>query len=143
VRSATLTFTRVIPISAHGGNARPVTRAVRRLHGEGREVRAWAPRWDGDAHAGRTETSVMLALAPHLVRLHAAQAGNTAPIQDLLPRLREAGLSAVTANGVLGDPAGAHASEGETLVRRAAAELAAPVNSWRGGSRTETPDRLP
>ena len=124
VRSATETFPRVLLVSAHGGNAQPVTRAVRRLRGEGRSVLAWAPRWDGDAHAGRTETSVMLALAPHRVRLDAAQAGNTSPVRDLLPRLREGGLAAVTANGVLGDPAGANAEEGDMLLRRAAAELA-------------------
>ena len=124
VRSATETFPRVLLVSAHGGNAQPVTRAVCRLRGEGRSVLAWAPRWDGDAHAGRTETSVMLALAPHRVRLDAARAGNTSPVRDLLPRLREGGLAAVTANGVLGDPAGANAEEGDTLLRRAAAELA-------------------
>ncbi|MER7986137.1 mycofactocin biosynthesis peptidyl-dipeptidase MftE [Streptomyces noursei] len=124
VRSATATFPRVLLVSAHGGNARPVTRAVQRLRAEGRHVLAWGPRWGGDAHAGRTETSVMLALAPHLVRLEAAQAGNTAPLRTLLPHLREAGLSAVTANGVLGDPGGANALEGRLLLQRAAAELA-------------------
>lgn len=129
VRSATQTFPHVVLVSAHGGNAQPVTRAVRRLRGEGRSVLAWSPRWDGDAHAGRTETSVMLALAPHRVRLEAAQAGNTSPIQDLLPRLLEAGLAAVTTNGVLGDPAGANAKEGEALIQRATAELAQLVIS--------------
>ncbi|MEV5084160.1 creatininase family protein [Streptomyces sp. NPDC056159] len=54
VRSAALTSRQVILVSAHGGNAQPVTRAVRRLRSEGRNVLTWAPRWDGDAHAGRT-----------------------------------------------------------------------------------------
>lgn len=124
VRSATVTFPRVVLVSAHGGNAQPVTRAVRRLRAEGRQVLGWGPRWGGDAHAGRTETSVMLALAPHVVRMEAARAGNTAPVHTLLPRLRQAGLSAVTANGVLGDPAGANADEGRLLIQRAVAELA-------------------
>ncbi len=129
VRSATQTFSEVVLVSAHGGNAQSVTRAVRRLRAERRSVLAWSPHWDGDAHAGRTETSVMLALAPHRVRLSAAQAGNTSPIQDILPRLRQGGLAAVTANGVLGDPAGANAKEGEALIRRATAELAELVIS--------------
>ncbi|MGW4561220.1 mycofactocin biosynthesis peptidyl-dipeptidase MftE [Streptomyces sp. NPDC004561] len=132
VRSATLTFPRVVLVSAHGGNAQPVTRAVGRLRGEGHDVLAWGPRWGGDAHAGRTETSVMLALAPHLVRLQAAEAGNTAAVESLLPRLREAGLAAVTANGVLGDPTGANAEEGRLLIQRAAADLADLVTGDRG-----------
>ncbi|QHA03210.1 mycofactocin biosynthesis peptidyl-dipeptidase MftE [Streptomyces broussonetiae] len=131
VRSATVTFPRVVLVSAHGGNAQPVTRAVRRLGTEGRHVLAWGPRWGGDAHAGRTETSVMLALAPHLVRMEAARAGNTAPVHTLLPRLRDAGLSAVTANGVLGDPGGANPDEGRLLIQRAVAELADLVTRHR------------
>ncbi|MFB7199563.1 mycofactocin biosynthesis peptidyl-dipeptidase MftE [Streptomyces sp. NPDC056240] len=131
VRSATVTFPQVVLVSAHGGNAQPVTRAVRRLRTEGRQVLAWGPRWGGDAHAGRTETSVMLALAPHLVRMEAARAGNAAPVHTLLPRLREAGLSAVTANGVLGDPGGANADEGRLLIQRTVAELADLVTRQR------------
>ncbi|RAG82428.1 mycofactocin biosynthesis peptidyl-dipeptidase MftE [Streptacidiphilus pinicola] len=127
VRSAALTFPHVVLVSAHGGNAQPVVRAVRRLRREGRCVLAWAPRFGGDAHAGRTETSVMLALAPHNVRLDAAEAGNTDSIQSLLPRLQVHGLLGVTANGVLGDPAGANAEEGEWLLQRAGAELAGLV----------------
>ncbi|MEV5084161.1 hypothetical protein AB0K74_37040 [Streptomyces sp. NPDC056159] len=57
------------------------------------------------------------------MRLDAARPGNTTPIQDLLPQLRESGLSLVTSNDVLGDPAGAHAEEGETLLQREAADL--------------------
>ncbi|MHB9848793.1 mycofactocin biosynthesis peptidyl-dipeptidase MftE [Streptomyces krungchingensis] len=137
VRSATLTFPRVILVSAHGGNAQPVTRAVGRLRAEGQDVLGWGPRWGGDAHAGRTETSVMLALAPHLVRLQAAEAGNTAAVESLLPRLREAGLAAVTANGVLGDPTGANAEEGRLLIQRAAADLADLVPGDRGRTAAE------
>src|SRR3954465_10578231 len=47
------TVRRMLLVSAHGGNAGPVTAAVRRLRSEGRDVRAWSPRWHGDAHAGR------------------------------------------------------------------------------------------
>ncbi|MGW4736340.1 mycofactocin biosynthesis peptidyl-dipeptidase MftE [Streptomyces shenzhenensis] len=134
VRSARLTFPHVVLVSAHGGNAQPVMRAVRQLRGEGHSVLAWGPRWGGDAHAGRTETSVMLALAPHRVRLSAAQAGNTSPIQELLPQLRETGLSAVTANGVLGDPAGASADEGRLLLQQATADLAHLVTARSEGA---------
>ncbi|MFB7739247.1 mycofactocin biosynthesis peptidyl-dipeptidase MftE [Streptomyces sp. NPDC056112] len=130
VRSAALTFRQVISVSAHGGNAQPVTRAVR-VRSEGRNVLAWAPRWDGDAHVGRTETSAMRALTPDQVRLDAARPGNPTRILDRLPQLRESGLSLVTPNGALGDPAGAHAEEGETLLQRATADLTEMVNSQR------------
>src|SRR3954454_7406947 len=68
-------FPRVLFVSAHGGNSEPLAAAVRKLRSEGREVRAWCQRWGGDAHAGRVETSLMLALAPSLVRA-AREAGN-------------------------------------------------------------------
>src|SRR5213076_493597 len=55
-------FPRVLLVNAHGGNLEPVCRAVATLRAEGRDVRAWGPSWDGDAHAGRAETSVLLAL---------------------------------------------------------------------------------
>ena len=71
----------------------------------------------GDAHAGRSETSMMLHLAPDLVRIDRAEAGNARPMSDLLPQLRSGGMGAVSANGVLGDPVGASAVEGEQLLR--------------------------
>ena len=119
-------------VSAHGGNAEPVARAVARLRLEGRDVLAWSPRWDGDAHAGRTETSLMLCLAPRRVRLELAQAGSVLPLGELLPRLRREGVRAASPSGVLGDPAGASAEEGERLLRGAVEELAAAVAAWAG-----------
>lgn len=131
-RSALLWARRVLLVSAHGGNAAAVTAAVGRLRSEGRDVRVWGPRWDGDAHAGRTETSVQLALDPARVRAGRA-AGNRAPVVGLMPALRAGGVRAVSPNGVLGDPAGATAAEGATLLDAAAADLAAFVDRWVGG----------
>jgi creatinine amidohydrolase len=122
-RSATDTWRRVVLLSAHGGNAQAVRAAVALLRRESRDVRAWSPSWPGDAHAGRTETSVQLALAPARVRLDRAAAGATAPLEALLPALRAGGVRAVSANGVLGDPAGASAQEGERLLDEAVAAL--------------------
>ena len=72
----------------------------------------------GDAHAGRFETSVMLALAPDAVALDAAEPGDTRPISQIMPTLRARGVRAVSRNGILGDPAGASAAEGERLLAR-------------------------
>ncbi|HTT96093.1 MAG TPA: mycofactocin biosynthesis peptidyl-dipeptidase MftE [Solirubrobacterales bacterium] len=61
-RSATETFDRLLFVSAHGGNAAPLAAAVQILRAEGRDARAWSPNLRGDAHAGHTETSLLLAL---------------------------------------------------------------------------------
>jgi creatinine amidohydrolase len=124
-------FARILFVSAHGGNAEPLAAAVRRLRGEGVAARAWSPSWGGDAHAGRVETSLMLALAPGLVG-DAREAGNVEPLADLMPRLRREGVRAVSPNGVLGDPAGASAEEGRALLAAAIAELTRFVAGWRG-----------
>src|SRR4051794_22294443 len=121
VRSCS-SFARVLFVCAHGGNAEPLAGAVRQLRGEGRAVWSWSPRWDGDAHAGRVETSLMLALAPGLVG-EERETGNTAPLHALLPRLRAEGVRGVSANGVLGDAAGASAAEGRALLANARADL--------------------
>lgn len=118
VRSATRWVPEVVLVCGHAGNAEPVGRAVALLRSEGRSVRALFPRLPGDAHAGRTETSLLLHLAPELVRLDAAEAGCTEPLDAVLDRLRRGGLAEVTPNGVLGDPAGASADEGRRLLAR-------------------------
>ena len=116
-------FASVVLVSTHGGNADPVARAVATLSGEGRSVRAWGPRWDGDAHAGHLETSLMLVIAPHLVRLEAAEAGDLRPVAELLPELRDRGVAAVSPNGVLGDPAGSSPQDGRRLLATAVDQL--------------------
>lgn len=130
VRSASDTFARVLVLSGHGGNAEPLARAVALLRSEGRDVRSWSPRWGGDAHAGRTETSLQLALNPALVRRELAEAGATAGLSELLPELRKTGVRGVSPNGVLGDPAGASAAEGEELLRTGAEALDALLAQW-------------
>ena len=115
VRSADA-FAGVVLVCAHGGNAEPVWRAVTTLQGEGRRVVAWLPRAYDDAHAGRSETSIVLALDASRVRVEAAEPGATAPLPELMGALRTGGVRAVSPNGVLGDPTGASAQEGLALL---------------------------
>jgi len=122
-------FARILFVCAHGGNAEPLAAAVRVLRGEGVDARAWSPRWEGDAHAGRTETSLMLALAPELVG-PAREPGNVTPLAELMPRLREEGVRAASPNGILGDPLGASAEEGRALLAAARAELTSLIENW-------------
>jgi mycofactocin system creatininase family protein len=123
----------VVLVNGHAGNARPVQRAVNKLLGEGRRVLAWWPHIrNGDAHAGESETSMMLALAPNLVRMSRAEAGRPEPIVDLIEELRANGVRAVSPNGILGDPRSATANHGKALLTRLIIDLVAAVDEWRG-----------
>jgi creatinine amidohydrolase len=135
LRSATDTFERVLLVVGHGGNADPVNQAVALLHSEGRDVLAWAPRLPGDAHAGRTETSMMLAVHPERVHTRFAALGTTTPITDLMPDLQRSGVLAVSPSGVLGDPTTASATHGQTLLATAFEDLQTRVERWVGGKR--------
>jgi creatinine amidohydrolase len=128
-RSALGDWSAILYVNGHGGNADALRAALATLAAEGRRALAFhvAPR-GGDAHAGRTETSMMLALDPGAVALDRAAAGPTAPVRTLLPRLRAEGVRAVSGNGVLGDPAGATAAEGEALLAAEAVRCAAALD---------------
>lgn len=109
-------FRSVVVASWHGGNGDALAAAESILRTDGRAVRFWAPTISGDAHAGVVETSMMLAIAPHRVRLGAAEKGVTDPLSSLLGRLRAEGVRSVAPNGVLGDPTGASPEQGAALL---------------------------
>ena len=135
-RHASLHWRALLLVNGHGGNVTAVEAAVGRLRYEGRACLAWhAALPEGDAHAGRSETSVMLALAPSAVRLDAAERGDVRPLAEILPLLRERGVRAVSPNGVLGDPAGASAAEGEQLLARLVDSLSAAIDQFLGKMR--------
>ncbi|MEP6815785.1 MAG: mycofactocin biosynthesis peptidyl-dipeptidase MftE [Marmoricola sp.] len=119
----------VIFVNGHGGNAPTMVRAVSRLRAEGRAV-AWTGcvAKGGDAHAGATETSLLRHLAPWSVRVDLAVTGAMAPIESLLPQLRDEGVRAVSASGVLGDATRSSTDQGkaifEEMVRTLVGELA-------------------
>jgi creatinine amidohydrolase len=125
-------FAGVLFVSGHGGNAAPLGRTVERLSAEGRRVRSWAPPADNgmDAHAGHTETSLLLALRPAAVRMDRAAAGSKTPVAELWPALRNGGVAAVSANGVLGDPRGASAECGRRLLDAWTDDLVTAVAGW-------------
>jgi creatinine amidohydrolase len=132
-RSASRAFARTIVVSTHGGNHHPVERALARLLDEGHPVTSWWPDWPGDLHAGRTETSLMLAIAPDRVHCARAESGDRRPVAELWPELRAHGVRAVSANGVLGDPAGANAEEGRALLAGAVESLLGTISQDRSG----------
>ncbi len=130
-RSACRWAGRVLLVNGHGGNLDALRGAGTQLRTEGRDV-AWFPCGvpGGDAHAGRAETSLMLHVEPGAVREDRAAAGETAPLAEILPRLRAEGVRGVSPTGVLGDPAGASAAEGAALLQAVAEALVAAARTW-------------
>ncbi len=110
-------FAKVVFVNGHGGNTVALKNATQTLQSEGRRALSWSWNVPGaDAHAGRTETSLLLAIAPDVVDLASAQPGRSEPIEELMGELRDRGVRAVSPNGVLGDPTDASAREGEELL---------------------------
>lgn len=129
VRHASKDWEHVLLVNAHGGNAAALHAGLGVLHAEGRRCslhHLTLP--GGDAHAGRSETSLMLCLAPTRVRIEAIVAGEPRPVAELLPELRRDGVRAVSPNGVLGDPREATAVEGSRLLGDLVAGLIAVLD---------------
>lgn len=130
-RSACRWARRVVFVNGHGGNGPALVKAVELLRYEGRDA-AWLPCAvpGADAHAGRTETSLLLHLSPAVVAMDRAEPGNTAPIAELMPQLRSGGMLAATPNGILGDPTGATAEEGEGLFADLVRRAGKAIQNW-------------
>ena len=117
----------VVFVNGHGGNVTAMERAARVFDDEDREVLIWWPRTPGgDPHAGRTETSLMLALAPGEVRFDRTVAGPVPALDDLV----RDGVLPWSGTGVLGDPTGATADDGAAIFTRLADDLADSVAAW-------------
>jgi creatinine amidohydrolase len=140
-------LTRLLFVNAHFGNAASLGVATDHLRLLRPDLRAAVVNWwtldptvaaesilDGDdLHANRSETSVMLALAPELVHLdRMADADDEDRTRDLVFRYTAASLST---NGVTGRPSEATAELGTKLVELTVAAIADLVE--RG--RTEQP----
>lgn len=122
----------VVFVNGHGGNAEALDRARRVFEHEGRHVLIWSPRAgvDDDAHAGRTETSVMAHLYPDVVDWTRVTTGRTTPIAELSDDLRRHGVRFVSENGILGDPSDATAELGRVIVDRWCTELVESIVRW-------------
>ena len=132
VRSADWTAG-VVLVNGHGGNRDAVTAAVATLRAEGRAVLDWWPCVPGgDAHAGHTETSLVLHYCPGLVDPEALAPGAMDALLELAPRLRRDGVRAVSPSGVLGDPTAATAKHGRAVAAALVADLVTAVTAWRG-----------
>ncbi|MDH6197894.1 mycofactocin system creatininase family protein [Mycobacterium frederiksbergense] len=130
-RSASSWASRLVFVNGHGGNVEALAAAVALLRHEGRDV-GWVPciAADADAHAGHTETSVLLHISPGDVAVDDLVPGNTAPLAELIPAMRSGGIAAVSAVGVLGDPTTATAADGERIFAEMVDGCAVRMRRW-------------
>lgn len=133
-RSASEWAPRVVFVNGHGGNLDALVAAVRCLRKEGRDA-AWCPCFvpGGDAHAGHTETSILLHLSPETVRIDQCRAGNVTPLAELMSTMRRGGVAAVSEVGVLGDPTTATAEAGARLFSELVDACVTRVGRWAPG----------
>jgi creatinine amidohydrolase len=115
-RSASRWASRLVFVNGHGGNVEALATAAALLRYEGRDV-GWCScsAENADAHAGHTETSVLLHISPADVWIDERVPGNSAPLAQLMPVMRQGGMAAVSEVGILGDPTTATAEEGARI----------------------------
>ncbi|MCX6516485.1 MAG: mycofactocin biosynthesis peptidyl-dipeptidase MftE [Actinobacteria bacterium] len=127
-------------VNGHGGNADALARISSALTYEKIRHSIWSlPSYDGsDMHAGHTETSVMLYVAPGKVQTDRIERGTIGDASALVTQMRTSGVAGVSANGVLGDPTTATSEHGIAVMRlystSLATHLAALSNEWLGGA---------
>jgi mycofactocin system creatininase family protein len=130
-RSASQWASRLVFVNGHGGNVDALAAAAALLRHEGRDV-GWCSctAENADAHAGHTETSVLLHISPTDVWLDERRPGNSEPLARLMPRMRDGGVAAVSELGVLGDPTTATAEEGDRIFTEMVAACLRRIVSW-------------
>jgi creatinine amidohydrolase len=143
-------FTEIVLLPVHGGNEDPLIKAAPLAQRSGvvivvpslrRAVETLLAEAAGeedssgtDAHAGHIETSLMLALAPHLVRTNLMEPGYAGPLDEAVARRFFAeGAAALSANGVLGDPRGSTAMAGRAYLAAFVRAMADQVLIARDG----------
>jgi mycofactocin system creatininase family protein len=121
----------VVFVNGHGGNVTAMQRASEVFEQEDRNVLIWWPTIAGaDPHAGRTETSLMLAIDPEQVHLERAVPGPIPSMADLATH----GVRPLSERGVLGDPTTASSGEGaailDDLVRQLVEAVEVAATGW-------------
>ena len=127
-------------VNGHGGNADALARISSALTYEKIAHSIWSlPSYDGaDMHAGHTETSVMLHVAPNKVHTDRIERGTVGDASALVAQMRTSGVAGVSDNGVLGDPTTAASEHGVAVMNLYSSSLASHLATlsieWIGDS---------
>ena len=125
-------------VNGHGGNTDALARISSALTHEKITHSIWSlPSYDGaDMHAGHTETSVMLHVAPDKVQTDRIERGTVGDSSALVAQMRTSGVAGVSDNGVLGDPTTATKEHGFAVMNLYSTSLASHLvklsHEWRG-----------
>jgi len=131
-------FKTIILIPTHGGNFSTVQKAIEALQKKYADLRivgitdlfdfiepvnkiaeeAGLTREEAGAHAGESETSMMMVIHPQHVKKERFEPGYIGPTgQKEVELIIEKGMTALTQNGILGDPSKADAVRGEKYLQ--------------------------
>lgn len=118
-------------VNGHGGNIPALAKISSALEYENIPAHVWSlPSYaGGDMHAGHTETSLLLHIAPELVRQDVMEVGATEISAEDMNLMKVSGVKAVSPNGVLGDPRHAHADHGRAVLALYTTSLAEALQS--------------
>ncbi len=118
-------------VNGHGGNSDALRQIESALQFENITHNVWSlPAYEGgDMHAGHTETSVLLHIAPEMVDMSRAEQGATGTASDLIAAMREGGVAAVSPNGIIGDATTATAEHGVSVMSLYARSLATTLHT--------------
>lgn len=138
-------FKRAAIISAHGGNFNALTLLEKLLVTENLPLAIFVERpgtagiahpdispHEAGLHAGEVETSLLLHLCPTLVKMELAEVGNTSDFAEIMQQLVIQGkpVSALSANGVLGDPRRASAERGKFYLHTAITQYTTAIRQF-------------
>lgn len=122
----------IIILNGHHGNMRALQQVAKKLRGKmpagirAHTLHYWRMMKGEFDHAGEVETSLVLAIAPELVRMDRAE-----PNSKKLPKAYDASAPGsfpkITGNGVWGDPRKATAAKGEKLIEEITSGLAKTI----------------
>ena len=156
-------FRHIAMIPTHGGNFTTVERAARELSNFYPHLNVMAfsdptsyigaltstterlgidPAVAG-SHSGASETSMVLATRPDLVRMDEAEVGFMGDAYGAGERMNEEGTQSVTPNGVFGDPRAATAEAGREYLNALATLLADFVQEGREQWKVSPPTDVP
>ncbi|MHA2298378.1 MAG: creatininase family protein [Candidatus Hodarchaeales archaeon] len=142
-------FKRIVLLPSHGGNFTPVQEVTKELQREHPEMKIVAyadlmkffdfingvaaefgiTEEEAGAHSGEAETSIMLALARNLVKEDRFATGYLGTMGSKeIQLVMEKGMTALTKNGILGDPTKATAERGKIYLERIVGIIVEEIN---------------